>query len=261
MRGIVERDRPDLLKLATALVGADPFERVADGTRFQQPAIFCASLVGWGRAEDQSPAALAGHSLGEITALVASGALEETDGLRLVAIRGRLMQEAGEAADGGMIAVRAGRSDIEPLIAGTGAVIANDNAPQQVVLSGPEPALAQAQAQMKQAGIRALRLPVSAAFHSPVMEPAVASFGEAIRETSFAPSQVPVVSCSLAAVAADPGAALVQGLTSQVRWVETQRELYARGIRRFVETGPGSVLKGLVRRTLPDVEVETVELD
>jgi malonyl CoA-acyl carrier protein transacylase len=260
MRDAVERERPDLLELATELVGADPFERIGEGTRFQQPAIFCASLVGWMQARELSPAALAGHSLGEITALVAAGALVEADGLRLVATRARLMQEAGEAADGGMIAVRAGRAEVEPLIAGTGAVIANDNAPKQIVLSGEESALALAEEKLKEARIKALRLRVSAAFHSPVMQPAVAGFREAVRETTFAPSRIPVVSCSLAAVPDDPGEALVDGLTSQVRWVETQQELHRRGIRRFVETGPGKVLTGLARRTLPDVEVETLAL-
>lgn len=260
MRDAVERERPDLLELATELVGADPFERIGEGTRFQQPAIFCASLVGWIGARELSPDALAGHSLGEITALVAAGALEEADGLRLVATRARLMQEAGEAAGGGMIAVRAGSAEVEPLIADTGAVIANDNAPKQIVLSGEEPALALAEEKLKEARIKALRLRVSAAFHSPVMEPAVAGFREAIRETSFAPSRIPVVSCSLAAVPDDPGEALVHGLTSQVRWVETQQELHRRGIRRFVEIGPGKVLTGLARRTLPDVEAETLAL-
>lgn len=260
MRDAVECERPDLLELATELVGADPFERIEEGTRFQQPAIFCASLVGWMQARELSPVALAGHSLGEITALVAAGALVEADGLRLVTTRARLMQEAGEAADGGMIAVRAGRSEVEPLIAGTGAVIANDNAPKQIVLSGEESALALAEEKLKEARIKALRLRVSAAFHSPVMEPAVAAFREAVRETAFAPSRMPVVSCSLAAVPDDPGEALVDGLTSQVRWVETQQELHRRGIRRFVETGPGKVLTGLARRTLPDVEAETLAL-
>ncbi len=258
MRTAVERERPDLLELAAEHVGADPFERIDEGTRFQQPAIFCASLVGWLEARELSPVALAGHSLGEITALVAAGALEEADGMRLVATRARLMQAAGEAANGGMIAVRAGRAEVEPLIADSGAVIANDNAPKQIVLSGEESALALAEGKLKEARIKTLRLRVGAAFHSPVMEPAVAGFREAVRETTFAPPRVPVVSCSLAAVPDDPGEALVRGLTSRVRWVETPRELYRLGARRFVETGPGKVLTGLAKRTLADVEAETL---
>lgn len=261
MRQLVERARPDLLELAIALVGADPFERIAEGTHFQQPAIFCASLVGWSRVRDRSPVALAGHSLGEITALVAAGAIEEADGLRLVATRARLMHDAAERAGGGMLAVRAARADVEALVADTEVVLANDNAPLQVVLSGPEAALAQAKAKLTESGARAVRLPVSAAFHSPVMEPAVAGFRQAVSEIRFAPTRIPVVSCAVAAVPADHGAALILGLTAPVRWVDTLRELHARGARRFVETGPGNVLSGLVKRTLTDVDVEAVKAD
>jgi malonyl CoA-acyl carrier protein transacylase len=106
MRATVERARPDLLELVVAAVGEDPFPRAEEGTRWAQPAIFCASLAGW--AELGRPAGdwMAGHSLGEIGALVAAGALREADGVKLVALRGKLMQEAGElAGDGGMVAL------------------------------------------------------------------------------------------------------------------------------------------------------------
>jgi [acyl-carrier-protein] S-malonyltransferase len=258
MRELVQRARPDLLELASELAGGDPFERIADGTRFQQPAVFCASVVGWSQLTDCAPAALAGHSLGEITALVAAGALREIDGLRLVVTRARLMQQAGDAQRGGMIAVRGARAQIEPLVADTGAVIANDNSPTQVVLSGPEAALARAEVALVRAGLPARRLDVSAAFHSPVMAPAAAGFTEAVFQTPFAPMRIPVFSCSLAAVPDDPRRALVDGLMAPVRWVDTLGALRDYGVERFIETGPGRVLCGLVRRTIPNAEVHSL---
>ena len=139
MRDQVERHRPDLLELAQSEVSDDLFERAGDGTRWAQPAIFCAALAGYEVLKDRyEPDLMAGHSLGEISALVAAGALDAEDGLRLVAARGRLMQEAAEeTGDGGMLAVRArDRATVEQVAAQAGLSIANDNAPDQLVLSG-----------------------------------------------------------------------------------------------------------------------------
>src|SRR4051812_9460084 len=136
MRETVERHRPDLLELAFEEVGPDLFERATDGTRWAQPAIYCAALAG---AEELGTEAdvMAGHSLGEITALVAAGALGADHGLRLVAARGRFMQEAAdETGDGGMTAVRAredNRDTIAEVAAANDVAIANDNAPGQLV--------------------------------------------------------------------------------------------------------------------------------
>src|ERR671916_1189895 len=144
MRDGVERNRPDLLELARAEVSDDLFERAGDGTRWAQPAIFCAALAGYEVLKDRyEPDLMAGHSLGEITALVAADALDAPDGLRLVAARGRLMQEAAEqTGDGGMLAVRVReRGPVEEVAAETGLSIANDNAPDQLVLSGAVRAL------------------------------------------------------------------------------------------------------------------------
>ena len=263
MRAAVAAARPDLLELACELVGDDPFERVDDGTRFQQPAIFCASLVGWELAAAATrPVALAGHSLGELAALVAAGVLAERDGLWLVVERGRLMQEAAESNGGGMVAVRARREEVEPLLARTGVALANENAPRQVVLAGPEAALVAAEAELAAAGIRTVRLPVAGAFHSEAMRSVVGRFRAAAASVAFAEPRIPVVSCLLAAPPPDPRDALVAGLTSPVRWVETLRALHDLGVERFVETGPGEVLTGLVRRTLPDAEaVPAAELE
>src|SRR5919108_6488027 len=200
MRETVERHRPDLLELAFEEVGPDLFERANDGTRWAQPAIFCAALAGWEQLRASTSADLmAGHSLGEIAALVAAESLSAEDGLRLVAARGRLMQEAAETTgDGGMTAVRArddNRDAIAEVAAEADVQIANDNAPDQLVLSGAVRALDTAEELLKERGVRAKRLPVAGAFHSPLMEPAVEPFRAAVDATEIAEPHVPVYSC------------------------------------------------------------------
>ena len=173
MRDAVQSQLPDLLELARKEVSDDLFERAGEGTRWAQPAIFCAALAGYEVLKGRFQADLmAGHSLGEITALVAADALDAADGLRLVAERGRLMQEA---RGGGMIAVRVrgDRGPVEEVAAATGLTIANDNAPDQLVLSGALDALDRAEESLRERKVRAKRLPVGGAFHSPLMEPAV----------------------------------------------------------------------------------------
>jgi [acyl-carrier-protein] S-malonyltransferase len=255
MRETVERHRPDLLELASNEVGSDLFERAADGTRWAQPAIFCAALAGWeSRRESVEPDVMAGHSLGEITALVAAGAIAAEDGLRLVAARGRLMQEsADETGDGGMTAVRAregNRGAIAEVAAATNVAIANDNAPDQLVLSGALSALDDAEAQLKERGVRAKRLPVAGAFHSPLMEPAVEPFRALVNETEIGEPRVPVYSCVTAEPFDNIPALLVRAITEPVRWLDVMRALDARGVTDFVETGPGHVLTNLVRKSL-----------
>lgn len=261
MRDDVERWRPDLLELACDAVGADPFEHVSEGTRFAQPAIFCASLAGWERLGRPAVDAVAGHSLGEVAALVAAGSLSAQDGLRLVALRGRLMDEAAEqTGDGGMLAVlKGGPGQAEAIASRHGVAVANDNAPGQVVLSGSVDALERAEVTAKELGLRAIRLAVAGAFHSPAMAPAVPAFRAALADVDFRPAQIAVVSCITAQPLADPREQLLAGLTQPVRWRETALALHAMGIRRFVETGPGKVLAGLVGRTLRDVEILTAE--
>ena len=253
MRDTVERQRPDLLGLVLEEVGCDPFERAAEGTRWAQPAIYCAALAGY--RELGVPAdIMAGHSLGEITALVAAEALGAEDGLRLVSARGRLMQEAAdETGDGGMTAVRAregNREAIAEVAAAMGVAIANDNAPDQLVLSGALSALDEAEAELKERGIRGKRLPVAGAFHSPLMEPAVEPFRAAVQEIDFADSRVPVMSCVTAQPFDNVPELLVRALTEPVRWLDVMRALEARGVVEFVETGPGQVLSGLVKKSL-----------
>jgi [acyl-carrier-protein] S-malonyltransferase len=253
MRETVERHRPDLLALALEEVGPDLFERAADGTRWAQPAIYCAALAG-ARELDVDGDVMAGHSLGEITALVAAGAIGAEDGLRLVAARGRLMQEAAEeTGDGGMTAVRAredNRDAIADAAAEAGVQIANDNAPDQLVLSGAVGALDEAEALLKERGVRAKRLPVAGAFHSPLMEPAVEPFRAVVESVEIGESRVPVYSCVTAEPFDDVRRRLVEAITHPVRWLEVLRALDARGVTDFVETGPGRVLANLVKKSL-----------
>jgi [acyl-carrier-protein] S-malonyltransferase len=260
MRDQVERHRPDLLELAQREVSDDLFERAADGTRWAQPAIFCAALAGYEVLKDRyEPDLMAGHSLGEISALVAAGALDADDGLRLVAARGRLMQEAAEeTGDGGMLAVRArDRAPVEEVAAETDVSIANDNAPDQLVLSGAVAALDEAERLLRERKVRAKRLPVAGAFHSPLMEPAVAPFRQLAEHVEVREARVPVLSCVTAAPFQDVREQLVQAITHPVRWTDVMSALRDLGATRYVETGPGRVLTNLVRKSLgDDVEAE-----
>jgi [acyl-carrier-protein] S-malonyltransferase len=259
MRDQVERHRPDLLELAQREVSEDLFERADDGTRWAQPAIFCAALAGYEVLKDRyEPDLMAGHSLGEISALVAAGALDADDGLRLVAARGRLMQEAAEeTGDGSMLAVRArDRAPVERVAAEAEVSSANDNAPDQLVLSGSLAALDEAERLLGEQKVRAKRLPVAGAFHSPLMEPAVEPFRRIVEQTEVAEAQVPVLSCVTAEPFHDVREQLVQAITHPVRWTDVMGALRARGAERFVETGPGRVLTNLVRKSLDGVEAE-----
>ncbi len=259
MRETVSELRPDLLSLAEQIVGEDPFVRADEGTRFAQPAIFCASLAGWEALGRPSGDFMAGHSLGELAALVAAGCLTEREGLELVALRGKLMQESGErAGDGGMLALLgAGAADhAGELAEAHGLSVANDNSPQQVVLSGDRGSFDAASAAAKELGLRPMDLPVTGAFHSPMMAEAVPSFTAALERVEVSPPQgVTVFSAVTAAPFDDVRAQLAQALTMPVRWRETLLVMHDRGAERFVEVGPGRVLTGLAKRTLKDVEL------
>ncbi len=258
MRDDVERVRPDLLAMAAAAVGEDPFPRAEEETRFAQPAIFCASLAGWTALGRPDCEYMAGHSLGELAALVAAGNLTEHDGLELVALRGRLMLEAGErAGDGGMLALLgAGAAEQASALAEShGLAVANDNSPQQVVLSGARSALPAAAAEAKELGLRATELPVTGAFHSPMMASAVPEFKAALERVPIKPGAVTVLSAVTAAPFDDVRRRLAEALTMPVRWRETMLAMRELGAERFVEVGPGRVLTGLAKRTLRDVEL------
>ena len=184
MRDLVADRAPDLLERCIALVGEDPFPRAGESTRFAQPAIFCASLAGWD-ALGLDAAAGAGHSLGELAALAAAGVLERDDALELVVLRGKLMAEADDV--GSMLAlVGASEEDAEAIADAAGVTVANDNAPGQVVLSGPRDKLDDGRGGRPRARHAApSRLDVAGAFHSPSMEPAVEPFRAALDETEL----------------------------------------------------------------------------
>lgn len=258
---LVRAQRPDLHALACELIGDDPLERIADGTRFAQPAIYCASLASFERLGRPAALAYAGHSLGEVAALAAAGAVGDLDGLRIAVERGRLMQAAAEAAaPGGMFAVGGSRGQALELAQRTGLALANENSPEQFVLSGPEPGLERARDEARAMGLRVKRLAVSGAFHSADMGPAVAPYREVLAGIEFRAPAAPAISGATASVfEPDPRAQLVASLTHPVRWVEVMRLLSADGINRFLDVGPGRVLAKLVPRILDSAEVVQAE--
>jgi malonyl CoA-acyl carrier protein transacylase len=254
MRDVVADVRPDLLAAVIDLVGEDPFALVEQSTRYAQPAIFCASLAGWTQVRDRvDPIALAGHSLGELTALAAAGVFDELDALRLVVLRGQLMDVAGAASGGGTMLAVLGATPAEAgaLAARHGVSLANDNAPGQVVLSGAPDALAAARADARGAGLRAVALDVAGAFHSPQMQRAVIPFRAALADVQVRAPEIPVISCATTEPFGDPRAELAGALVSPVRWRETMVALAAAGATTFVDAGPGAVLAKLAPRCVP----------
>jgi [acyl-carrier-protein] S-malonyltransferase len=259
-RDLVAEVRPDLLELAGELVGEDPFERIADGTAYAQPVVYCASLAGYEQLGRPSADYFAGHSLGEVSALAAAGAVDDRDGLRVVVARGRVMEEAAGAGEpGAMLAVGSDHAGAEALATEHGLTLANENSPEQFVLSGPEPGIEAALAAAKESGIRAKRLAVAGAFHTAAMEPGIEPFRAALDEVEFRPPDAPVVSSTTADFFDDdPREGLAASLISPIRWTAVSRRLSDLGVGRFLDVGPGKVLAGLVRRTIDGIEIETL---
>jgi [acyl-carrier-protein] S-malonyltransferase len=257
LRQRVERAAPELLERSIELVGEDPFARVADSTRFAQPAIYCGSIAGW--IESRAfvrPVAFAGHSLGELSALVAADALDPISGLELAVRRGELMASVKTREEQGMLAILGAEEQLPRLLAEQhGLVVANDNAPGQVVLAGPVDALRDASAQARADGARAIWLDVAAAFHSPAMQDAVEPYREALERVVFRPPEVTVLSSSTARPFDDVRAELAAAIVKPVRWRETMLALANDGADTYVDFGPGEVLARLVRRNLPAASV------
>ncbi|MBR5042889.1 MAG: ACP S-malonyltransferase [Bacteroidales bacterium] len=230
-------------------------------TRVTQPAIFLHSVVLAGCTPLPVPDMVGGHSLGEFSALVAAGAVSFEDGLRLVAARAAAMQRCCELNPGSMAAIIALPAEkVEEICAGIPGIVvpANYNCDGQIVISGEKDAVGQACAAMKKAGAkRALPLPVSGAFHSPVMEPARAELASAIEATAFNTPSCPIYQNVSAAAETDPDrikANLLAQLTSPVLWTQSVRAMLADGASEFTEIGPGSVLQGLIGRIAKDIE-------
>ena len=262
MRALVASVRPDLIEAVCELVGEDPFARVDESTRFAQPAIFCASLASWTQISNRvAPVAMAGHSLGELSALAAAGALSQLDALKLVVVRAELMALSGAASGGGtmMALVGATPARAAALASRHGVFVANDNAPDQVVLSGERAALEAAATAAKAAGLRAVALPVAGAFHSPHMAAALEPFRVALREVTFQAPAIPVLSCASTRPFVDPVEELANALVRQVRWRETMRALVAAGANTFIDVGPGRVLARLAPRCAAGVAAATAD--
>ena len=236
-------------------------------TKVTQPAIFLHSVIlAKTLGADFKPDMVAGHSLGEFSALVAAGALTFEDGLRLVAARAMAMQKACELTPSTMAAVLALPDEtVEQVCAGIDGVVvcANYNCPGQLVISGETAAIEAACEQLKAAGAkRALILPVGGAFHSPCMEPARAELAEAIEHTVVSEPVCPVYQNVDALPHTDPAeikANLIAQLTAPVRWTQTVRNMIADGATEFVELGPGKVLQGLVSKIDRDVTVSGMQ--
>lgn len=228
-------------------------------TKVTQPAIFLHSVLMAKCLPDFSPDMVAGHSLGEFSALVAAGAMDFEEGLRLVSIRAQAMQKACEMIPGTMAAVLALPAEtVEQICDETEGIVvaANYNCDGQIVISGEKEAVEAACVRMKEAGARrALPLPVGGAFHSPLMEPARAELAEGIDRAIFRTPICPVYQNVTALPSADPEeikANLLTQLTSPVRWTQSIRNMLADGAGHFIELGPGKVLQGLVAKIATD---------
>lgn len=232
-------------------------------TKVTQPAVFLHSVILAKTLTDFAPEMVAGHSLGEFSALVANGTLSFEDGLRLVSQRAMAMQKACELAPSTMAAVL-GLDDaiVEQICAETEGVVvaANYNCPGQLVISGAVPAVEAACEALKAAGARrALVLPVGGAFHSPMMEPAREELAAAIEATVFSTPSCPVYQNVTASAVADPAEIkknLIIQLTAPVKWTQSVQQMIADGATSFTEVGPGKVLAGLINKI--DKEAVTV---
>lgn len=231
-------------------------------TRVTQPAIFLHSVVACRLLNQIRPDMVAGHSLGEFSALVIAGTLDMGDALRLVSERALAMQEACELCPGTMAAVLGMADDKVAEICQQipdCVVAANYNCPGQVVISGSEVGVEQACKTLKEAGAkRALKLPVGGAFHSPLMQPAAERLQKAIMNTPFYAPICPVYQNVSACAEKDKHVIqrqLLEQLTSPVRWTQSVQQMIADGATRFYEFGPGDVLKGLIRKINAEVEV------
>jgi [acyl-carrier-protein] S-malonyltransferase len=265
----------EMCQAANRLLGFSLTDVMFDGsadelkqTKVTQPAVFLHSVVAQRLMTIEKPDMVAGHSLGEFSALVACGALRFEDALLLVSARAQAMQEACEANPGTMAAVLGLPDDQVVEIceqissneapslegrAGGGVVIAaNFNCPGQVVISGEIDAVETACVVLKEAGARrALRLPVGGAFHSPLMAPAAEALAEAIRKTEFRKPFCPIYQNVTAKPSMNPDEIrenLLKQLTNPVRWTQSVQNMIADGANEFYEFGPGDVLKGLIRK-------------
>lgn len=253
----------ELFEQANSILGFSITDVMFEGTaeelkqtKVTQPAIFLHSVIlAKVLGEDFKPEMVAGHSLGEFSALVASNALSFEDGLKLVATRAMAMQKACEQQESTMAAVLGLENEVVEEVCNSieGTVVAaNYNCPGQIVISGEVEAVNKACDILKEKGAkRALVLPVGGAFHSPLMEPAREELAKAIEETTFNTPICPVYQNVVAKAVTDPAEIkenLVAQLTGAVKWTQSVQQMIADGGAEFVEVGPGKVLQGLMRK-------------
>ncbi|MFH0914082.1 MAG: ACP S-malonyltransferase [Chloroflexota bacterium] len=204
------------------------------------------------------PAFVAGHSLGEYTALAAAGVLDFATAVYLARERGRLMHEAGQKQPGGMAAVLGQEEGkLASLCAETGTQLANINCPGQMVISGAEENLNRACETLKSGGSKVIRLPVSGAFHSPLMQPAAEGLAKVIASLKFRPATVPIIANASAKPVTQPEeikSELLTQLCHSVQWQRSVEYMLAQGVDTFIEIGPGKVLTGLIKRINKDVK-------
>ncbi len=264
------------LDRANAVLGFDLKKTVFEGpedelkkTEIQQPAIFTVSVAAFESLKVKGilPSAVAGHSLGEYSALYAAGVISFEDGVQTVNLRGKFMQEAVPAGQGAMAALLGGdRATIANICKEIGNVWpANFNSPGQVVISGAKEGVDRAAEKLKAAGVKKIiPLAVSAPFHCPLMQPAADKLAAQLDKIKFNDAQIPVyanVTAQPVTSAAEIKQLLIKQVTGSVLWEDSVQKMVADGVAEFIEVGPGKVLTGLIKKIAPSVEVKSfVEL-
>lgn len=261
----------DLMDSANDVLGFDILSIMFDGTeedlkktKVTQPAIFIHSIAAVKALDTTGAQMVAGHSLGEFSALVANGVLSFQDGLKLVHQRAMAMQEACDINPSSMAAVLGLEDEIvEQICAGIDGIVvpANYNCPGQLVISGETPAVEKACELLKEAGAkRALMLPVNGAFHSPLMQPAQEKLAKAIEDIKFNKPIIPIYQNVTTTAVTDPEEIkknLIAQLTGSVKWTQSIRNMVADGANHFIEVGPGKTLQGLIKKIHPEANVSS----
>ena len=265
------KDIKDLMESANDILGFDIVSTMFKGTdedlkktEVTQPSIFIHSVAVLKIVNGQGAQMVAGHSLGEFSALVANGVLSFEDGLKLVAARANAMQEACDAHPSSMAAIL-GLADekVEEICQSINAIVvpANYNCPGQLVISGETAAVEEACIKLKEAGAkRALMLPVNGAFHSPLMQPAQEKLAAAIEKTKFRNPTIPVYQNITTTAVSDPEEIkqnLIKQLTGPVKWTQSVQNMIKDGATTFIEVGPGKTLQGLIKKINSEVDAST----
>lgn len=265
------KDIKDLMESANDILGFDIVSTMFKGTdedlkktEVTQPSIFIHSVAVLKIVNGQGAQMVAGHSLGEFSALVANGVLSFEDGLKLVAARANAMQEACDAHPSSMAAIL-GLADekVEEICQSINGIVvpANYNCPGQLVISGETAAVEEACVKLKEAGAkRALMLPVNGAFHSPLMQPAQEKLAAAIEKTKFRNPTIPVYQNITTTAVSDPEEIkqnLIKQLTGPVKWTQSVQNMIKDGATTFIEVGPGKTLQGLIKKINSEVGAST----